>query len=355
MKELLLKNIEKVVLAALLVILAGCAVYLILTIENKVINVIKDPNAGAIFKVTEYVPKEIKVASLNLAKTQPFDSQGYIYCRKVDCKYIILATMQKCPVCSTPTKPVTEILSAGQDKDLDGITDKDELKYGLNPDDASDATLDKDGDGFSNIDELKLKFDLGDKLSHPSVINRTKLSPRISEKEYYPIILANLVLNDPKDKTKWDINGDIFVKNRKKGFFNRINETIPEIGYTITDVGVEEDGKQFIIIVKEGEQPAKIFASKNPAVKRELIVVLNELTNEIVKFEEGKEFKLKDLNGTEEKYKAEKVVNNELIVIDYQINEKVKLGFNSTLPKPGTPVENPTIPPVETPVNFPRQ
>lgn len=41
------------------------------------------------------------------------------------------------------------------DDDNDGISDEDELKYGLDPLDSSDAAKDSDNDGVSNIDEIK--------------------------------------------------------------------------------------------------------------------------------------------------------------------------------------------------------
>ena len=45
--------------------------------------------------------------------------------------------------------------NADTDDDNDGINDTDELKYGLNPKDPSDAAKDSDGDGISNIDEIR--------------------------------------------------------------------------------------------------------------------------------------------------------------------------------------------------------
>jgi len=44
--------------------------------------------------------------------------------------------------------------NADTDDDNDGISDIDEMAYGLNPLDPSDATLDSDGDGVSNVDEI---------------------------------------------------------------------------------------------------------------------------------------------------------------------------------------------------------
>ncbi len=54
-------------------------------------------------------------------------------------------------VTSDPTAPVT--IDPTQDSDGDGMTDIDEIKYGLNPN-VNDAEQDLDGDGVTNKDEL---------------------------------------------------------------------------------------------------------------------------------------------------------------------------------------------------------
>lgn len=330
MKELLAKNFEKVLLTSLLIILAGSSVFLILTMVKKEIK--KIPNAGADIQ-NEVVP-EIPQLSVSLAedKVQPFDPKGYIYCRKSDCNYLILSTLPKCPWCRTDTKPEVIVNNANGDKDADGIPDKDELEFGLNPEDPKDAGLDKDADGFINLDEYKMAFDISDPKSHPPVINRCKLHPRIRVATYYPIILSYLTIGDEKDKKTWDIYADIIVNRRKSSIFKRINDKIPEIGYTITDVG-REDGKDFIMLKKEGEEPVKLFASKTPAVKNIVYVIENELTKERAMIELNKEFKLKDKAGNEEKYKAESfdAQTKTLTVIDYLTSQKVKLGLEPIL------------------------
>ena len=57
--------------------------------------------------------------------------------------------------------------NADLDDDGDGISDVDEVKYGLDPLDASDATQDADGDGVSNVDEIKAGTNPKDKNDYP--------------------------------------------------------------------------------------------------------------------------------------------------------------------------------------------
>ena len=49
--------------------------------------------------------------------------------------------------------PVLESAPAPQDSDHDGMPDTWEMKYGLNPNDPSDANKDLNGDGYTNIEK----------------------------------------------------------------------------------------------------------------------------------------------------------------------------------------------------------
>ena len=52
----------------------------------------------------------------------------------------------------------TSIALSSVDSDIDGISDWNEKKHGLNPYSDVDAQLDNDGDGLSNIDEINIHF-----------------------------------------------------------------------------------------------------------------------------------------------------------------------------------------------------
>ena len=96
----------------------------------------------------------------------------------------------------------TDIYNA--DSDFDGISDFDEVTYGLNPFDATDAAADADNDGVLNSDELLLGTDInnadtdGDGVSDGDEI-QLGLNP----------LDPNDIANAPSDLVKFtDYNGD---------------------------------------------------------------------------------------------------------------------------------------------------
>lgn len=84
--------------------------------------------------------------------------------------------------------------NADIDDDNDGISDTDELKYGLDPKDPSDAKLDSDGDGVSNIDEMKAGTD-------PTVKDTTTDDNQTNIKKYTNT--SFYVAYDENDKTQY--------------------------------------------------------------------------------------------------------------------------------------------------------
>ena len=77
---------------------------------------------------------------------------------------------EKCPFCSAK-QPLAPELNTERDSDGDGIPDRVEILWGLNPLDPSDAKGDLDGDGFSNLEEYLAKTDPRDPKSHPALVN----------------------------------------------------------------------------------------------------------------------------------------------------------------------------------------
>ena len=342
MKDIILKNIEKVLLTVLLIVLAACSVYMISTMDKEQLTIVKN-EAGVSVKATAIPDIEVLESTLEEEKPQPYDSKGYIYCRNSDCNYLIHRSLPKCPWCNTDTKPPAVGLKGdSKDADGDGIKDTDEIKFGLNPEDASDALADFDSDGFSNFDEIEAQTDIKDADDHPSIISRSKLHPRIRKQNYYPITFANFGINNEADKKTWDIYADIFTKRGKRSIFKRVNDKIDEIGYTIIDVEKDEDGREYIMIQKEGEGPVKIPSGKNRIVKNVVYAIVNGLTGKIIFIELNESFELVDKNGNKEKYKATKFdrESRTITVIDYRMKDSVKVGLESLLKEPGEKQES---------------
>lgn len=87
----------------------------------------------------------------------------------VQCGWPIKLDVEVCQYCNT--KQPSEEVGADWDSDKDGMPDAWELKYGLNPLDAGDASGDLDRDGFTNIEEFLAGTDPTDPKSRPPLID----------------------------------------------------------------------------------------------------------------------------------------------------------------------------------------
>ena len=111
------------------------------------------------------IAKPFQIASERERKTGFFTPEMRVWCVRNDCRFPLAPDWTKCPVCGTEqvVKPIETI---NADSDADGLPDDWERKYGLNPQDPSDAALDSDEDGFTNLQEFQDGTDPLDAKSH---------------------------------------------------------------------------------------------------------------------------------------------------------------------------------------------
>lgn len=298
MKEILKKNVEKVLLTALLVVLVLCSAVQMLTIKEVKLSPAK-PKGSAGPETSIDVPVD-KVSKLLLNEgIAPLDNSAHVYCRKLECNFLSERDAAKCPICKMSI--LNEIIVKEiDDKDGDGISNKFEIANGLDPEDPADALWDKDKDGFSNLDEFLAKTDISDKNQYPALINRVRYGKLV--RYYYPFTLTD-VTERGGDTSGWDI--EIRERDKKgnkvKDRIHSLNEVVGKTGYKITDVG-KKDEKYFVTLKKENEESITIGISKIPQLKTKKYQLINELAKKYHYVALDEDLKLKGENGRIEIY-----------------------------------------------------
>jgi len=103
-------------------------------------------------------------------------SEARILC--TNCLSAVVKDGNQCPVCKAVLE---EVKPEDKDADGDGMPNDWEKKYGLNPNDPSDASLDKDGDAFTNLEEFDASTDPTDKESHPDYVESLAVQLPVAE------------------------------------------------------------------------------------------------------------------------------------------------------------------------------
>lgn len=195
------------------------------------------------------------------------------YCKGEKAIYIPLDNFsskdqrRNCLICGTylPTPPErrkAKVLTASEnDSDGDGISNDDERKYGLDPNNPDDALADNDNDGFSNVFEIANNSDPRNGRIHPPHWWRLVLAD-VAQIEL-PIKFMKLNDNNSDDKTKWELQFNVKRKKREQTQFYALNEvvSIDRRDYKIVEIvrdikvvkAAGENGKETV------EDKSKIF------------------------------------------------------------------------------------------------
>ncbi len=161
-------------------------------------------------------------AAVRLVKTPPsvavvsekeasfLSSERRITCKK--CKKVIPGDVKAFPAClfcgekqETPKKIVLDV-------DGDGLPDEWEKRFGLNPNDVSDAQKDADGDGFTNLEEFKAGTDPKDPTDHPDYLDSVSVQLPLTS-TYMPFVFTKAM---PLPNNNWRC--EFFFSNLKDDY-----------------------------------------------------------------------------------------------------------------------------------------
>lgn len=158
--------------------------------------------------------------------------------------YYCFTTSHKCLICggelkSPPAKIKKRRKPTPDDLDGDGINNDNEVRYGLNPKDPTDALLDADGDGFSNLYEINVSnTDPRNPTQCPPLWRRLRFKTMAKIK--LPIQISGIDVNSP-DRKNWEASIKLEYRDPRTGKM-RSREQDCKIGDTLNF-----DGRKYML------------------------------------------------------------------------------------------------------------
>ncbi len=325
------KHYEKIILGALLLIFI-----LLLTLQLMILKKSEDINIDALlglkdprpdYKTINFQDRDYNLIQDMLADTSMWQkyAQGALYedlCtppQLVRCPsgpHMIPAgdypkqnaeKNKECSFCGKSIRAlISDIVVTSEDSDGDGIPDKDEKKFGLNPTDPNDAKLDTDNDGFTNLEEYLAGTNMNDPKSRPSYAK--KLYVKTIESIKIPMKLAYFPgSREEKPVEKWNIQLEMLQPNgRWRNRYVKIGEEIQagnakyKVVRIIPDFSVNpktklKDNTSKLVIRKVGtKQDIVMELQKELVDPRQHVVLYFEVDKNEISTYVGEPFKVGD-------------------------------------------------------------
>ena len=180
--------------------------------------------------------------------------------------YYCFTTSHKCLICggelkSPPAKIKKRRRPTPDDLDGDGINNDNELRYGLNPKDPSDALLDADGDGFSNLYEINVSnTDPRNPTSCPPLWRRLRFKKMAKIK--LPIQISGIDVGNNPDPKTWEASIKLEFRDPRTGKMRR-REQDCKIGDTLNF-----DGRKYMLSSIE-----RLFEKDDNGIERKKDIV----------------------------------------------------------------------------------
>jgi len=171
-----------------------------------------------------------------------------------------------CPSCLAEQPEIVNIDTL--DTDEDGIPDKIELAWGLDPQDSADAILDMDGDGFSNFEEFRAKTDPKDPDSLPDPVVKLRVAV-IRPVPFYLRFVGTSVFGD--GSIRYQLN----LQTRDRTYFAKLGDVI--LGYKVDAYDPKGKNGETLTMVRESDQRPVVLIKGRPVTEQELKILFVSL------------------------------------------------------------------------------
>lgn len=199
----------------------------------------------------------------------------------------------ECPFCRAPQPKIKEL---SPDRDDDGMPNDWEIKYGLNPLDASDASGDLDNDGFTNLEEFKFQTQPNDPKSRPPWTAKLYLT-HIKPLKFALVFKAVSTFTDYQ---MFQLN----LRDGDKTLFRKLGEDAE--GFKV----VSFDKENSILTLKRGEKLIPLVkGQRNPRTEFEVTVTF-DVENRDITLRTDSEFTLRD-----SKFKVKEIDSERKLVL----------------------------------------
>lgn len=171
----------------------------------------------------------------------------------------------ECPFCLAQQPAIIDITKL--DTDTDGVPDKVELAWGLDPQSSADAAQDLDGDGFTNVEEFRDGTDPKNPDSMPDPV--VKL--RVAAIRPVPFYLRYVTTSFFGEEPRFQLN----LQTLERTYFVKLGEVV--LGYKVEAYDPAGKAGETLTMVRQADKRPVTLVKGKPVTEQELAILFVSL------------------------------------------------------------------------------